>query len=89
MRYSRVYRRRWRRGRTIDNRGDVNAPDDANGFEVEGSPMAFIVEGGAADVDDGADGEGLSKNKTKKKDYARRALGLGKGQKQEGRNRCR
>ena len=33
-----------------------DAPDDAPGFEVEGRPMAFVVEGGAADEDDGPNG---------------------------------
>ena len=33
-----------------------DGPDDATGFEVEGDPGPFVVEGGAADEDDGADG---------------------------------
>ena len=32
-------------------------PNDAPSFKVEGGPGAFVVEGGAADVDDGADGD--------------------------------
>ena len=31
-------------------------PDDATGLEVEGCPASFVVEGGAAGVDDRADG---------------------------------
>ena len=32
-----------------------DGPDDAIGFEVEGCPASFVVEGGAADEDDRAD----------------------------------
>ena len=33
-----------------------SGPDDATGFEVEGGPGSFVVEVGATDEDDGADG---------------------------------
>lgn len=33
-----------------------DGPDDASGFEFEWSPGPFVVEGGAADQDDGTDG---------------------------------
>ena len=32
-----------------------DGPDDATGFEVEGCPASFVVEGGAADEDYRAD----------------------------------
>ena len=34
----------------------LDGPDDATGFEVEGGPCSLVVEGGAADEKDGADG---------------------------------
>ena len=33
-----------------------DGPDDATGLQVEGGPGSFVVERGAADEDDGADG---------------------------------
>ena len=33
-----------------------DSPDDATGLEVEGCSASFVVEGGAADEDDRADG---------------------------------
>ena len=31
-----------------------NTPHDASGFEFHGSPVLLIIEGGSADIDDGA-----------------------------------